>query len=221
MKHRILASILAGGILMGGMAFPAQADAGTSTKTINATGGLDQQVPNCDGSQVEAYFVINQLDSSADAPASITVSFSNGGTATEPLLVINGPVAKYQGPVPAGATVTGASATIYGAWEGQFNLSHYFCGESIPTTTTTVPETTTTTIPKQTTTTVPSTTTTVPVIQKQQAPLVPQAETSPSTATQSMSSLPLTGSDSVPLSLGGLGLITLGLGIVKLSRRKG
>lgn len=112
------------------------AHAGTATKVItDDKQGLDQRPSACSGDLLPmAYFVINQVDTPSDAPASITVNFADGSSTVYPLLVVDGKAAKYQGPVPVGSYATSATAVIYDAWSGEFVLSHYLCGTTPPTT---------------------------------------------------------------------------------------
>jgi hypothetical protein len=145
----------------------ARAQASTPTKVITLThgGGLDNNPPpSCDGGQLQALFIINQIsDAAANAPASITAFFSNGSSGVYPLFQVEKSNAHYLGDVPAGAEVVGAQALIYDSWSGSFVLSHYTCGTSTTTTTeatTTTTQATTTTTQATTTTTEGTTTTT-------------------------------------------------------------
>ena len=99
----------------------------------------------------EWHFVINQVDSEANAPASITVTFSGGDVLEVPLDKFTGGVAHYATTQNLDEAVTSASTTIYDGWSGQFNLSHGPCNQV--TTTTEPEETTTTTEAEETTTT--------------------------------------------------------------------
>jgi hypothetical protein len=132
--------------------------------TLTHGGGLDNNPPpTCSGGQLQALFIINQIDdAAANAPASITVFFSNGASAVYPLTQVEKSNAHYLGDVPAGAEVVGAQAVIYDSWSGSFVLSHYACGTSTTTTTEATTTTTqaTTTTTKATTTTTQATTTT-------------------------------------------------------------
>jgi hypothetical protein len=80
----------------------------------------------CDST--EWHFVINQIDSEANAPASITVTWANGQTATIPREKFTGGVAHYSTTLYLDSTVTSATTTIYDGWSGEFNLSHGPCG---------------------------------------------------------------------------------------------
>ena len=157
-----------GGMVTSASASPTTTSAPGGSKTINAHGSFNVPVPdqNCgDGFVTGAYFVINQINLPGVAPVSITVSFSNGSTLDYPFMATPSiHAAKYEGAIPAGAEITGATASIYSGWSGQFVLSHYTCVPAPPvptTTTTTVAPTTTTTVAPTTTTTVAPTTTTV------------------------------------------------------------
>jgi hypothetical protein len=175
---KLLAGLLLPGAAALIMFLPSSASA-TTLMTINATGGLDQQVPNCDDGQIVfAHFIINQIDTSADAPPSITVD--PGGDVFPLAKFTPGGVAMYDGPAPTG--VTGASTMIYTGWGGQFNLSNYFCGqgETTTTTTTTTQPTTTTTVPPTTTTTTVGATTTTTMLPP---PPPPTTTTTQSTTT--------------------------------------
>ena len=183
-------------------------------------GGLDQPVPNCGAAPVLAYFVINQLASPTLAPSSIQVFFSDGSSATYPLLTVDGPVAKYQGLVPAGSRVTDATAVIYSSWSGRFNLSHYFCGTSEVTTTTEA--TTTTSIAETTTTGVTATT-----VAGTTSTLVPLVSSSPALRISRLGhpsqvrprALAATGRDLEPVALTG-GAAVLGGSVIALSARR-
>ena len=122
-------------------------------KQISAKALCDHEIDNS-----EWHFVITQVDAEGNAPASIFVEWSNGNSANVPLDKFTGKVAHYATTANLVANVTSATATIYGGWGGQFNLSH---GPACVTPTTTTTSTTTTTQPT-TTTTEPTTTTTEP-----------------------------------------------------------
>jgi hypothetical protein len=76
----------------------------------------------------EWHFVITQVDTEADAPASITVHWADGGSAVVPLWKYTGKTAHYLTTAHLDSTVTSATAVIYAGWSGQFNLSHGPCG---------------------------------------------------------------------------------------------
>ncbi|KKN68939.1 hypothetical protein LCGC14_0445960 [marine sediment metagenome] len=75
----------------------------------------------------EWHFVINQISSQTLAPTSIVVTFTNGGVQGVPLNKFTGKVGHYVTTANLGSTVVLATATIYGDWGGQFNLSHGPC----------------------------------------------------------------------------------------------
>ncbi|MBC7764438.1 hypothetical protein H7Y29_01860 [Microbacteriaceae bacterium] len=75
----------------------------------------------------EWHFVITQVDTAANAPATISVTFGNGSTATVQLNEVTGGTAHYLTTQNLNSTVNSATATIYAGWTGQFNLSHGPC----------------------------------------------------------------------------------------------
>ncbi|HEX5370527.1 MAG TPA: hypothetical protein VFY10_14025 [Dehalococcoidia bacterium] len=78
--------------------------------------------------------MINQIDSEADAPATITVHWSNGETEQVDLTKFTGKVAHYDVSGTSTHTlITSATADIYDGWPGQFNLSDVTCGPGGPT----------------------------------------------------------------------------------------
>ena len=121
------------GLLTANLALFAEPSAATvSTKTIE----VKQQNVSADqcpeGEPVEWHFVINQINGESNAPPSIEAQFQNAGTVTINLEKFTGGVAHYgvahythytNGP----DTLITAEATIYSAWDGQFNLSHIGC----------------------------------------------------------------------------------------------
>lgn len=75
----------------------------------------------------EWLWVINQLQNSSSAPASIQVLLSGGGSITVPLSQLQNKNAHYRldpSDIPAGETPVGATAVIYDGWSGNFVLSH-------------------------------------------------------------------------------------------------
>ena len=80
----------------------------------------------CDSS--EWHFVINQIDTEANAPDSILVTWTNGKSESVPLDKFTGGVAHYTTTSNLDSTVKSATASIYDGWSGQFNLSHGPCG---------------------------------------------------------------------------------------------
>jgi hypothetical protein len=83
--------------------------------------------PACEGTSEEWHFVITQIDKASNAPASISVKWDNGATAVVPLQKFTGGTAHYSTTLNLDANVTNATASIYDAWKGQFNLSHGPC----------------------------------------------------------------------------------------------
>ena len=93
--------------------------------TITAKALADHE---CDST--EWHFVINQINSAANAPQSITVNWANGDSEVVPLSKFTGGVAHYVTTSNLDSTVVSATAEIYSGWSGQFNLSHGPCGEA-------------------------------------------------------------------------------------------
>jgi hypothetical protein len=111
----------------------------------------------CDST--EWHFVINQIDSAAKAPQSITVKWANGDKKVVPLSKFKGGVAHFVTTSNLNRTVVSARAEIYSGWSGQFNLSHGPCGGPKPTTKPTETHTTKPTVtPTETHTTKPTVT---------------------------------------------------------------
>jgi len=75
----------------------------------------------------EWHFVITQIDTEANAPASIHVTWSNGASADVPLDKFTGGTAHYATTANLDSPVTNATATIYDGWDGKFNVSHGPC----------------------------------------------------------------------------------------------
>lgn len=98
------------------------------TQSITAKALTDHEC-----SDSEWHFVINQVDTEADAPASISVAWANKATAVVKLWKFTGGVAHYVTTANLDSTVTSATAVIYAGWSGQFNLSHGPCGTPPPT----------------------------------------------------------------------------------------
>jgi hypothetical protein len=132
----------------------------------------------------EWHFIINQLDSAGQAPASIRVTWDNGVTLTVVLESVSGNgTAHYYDYRYLNQRVTQATATLPNGWAGRFVLSHGPCGPSATATTpptatrthTPVPSVTRT--PTRTPTGVPSTATRPPVTAT--TPPAPTATTPP------------------------------------------
>jgi hypothetical protein len=94
------------------------------TKPITAKALTDHE---CDST--EWHFVITQINSTANAPTSISVTWA-GGTEVVQLSKFTGGVAHYVTTSNLDSTVVSATAVIYAGWSGQFNLSHGPCGPS-------------------------------------------------------------------------------------------
>jgi hypothetical protein len=142
-----------------------------TTKTISVNQG---SLTNHECNATEWHFVITQIDTEADAPLFIHVTWANGASEDVPLDNFTGGVAHYVTTANLDSTVTSATAVIYDGWSGTFNLSHGPC----PTPTTTPPTTPTTTPPTTPTTTPPTTPSTTPPTTPSTTP-----PTTPSTAT--------------------------------------
>jgi hypothetical protein len=83
----------------------------------------------------EYLFIINQLDKSSDAPASIQVQLSCGGEITVALSALHNKNAHYSlspSNLPGGCTPVGATAVIYDSYHGNFVISHVPCGSPSP-----------------------------------------------------------------------------------------
>jgi hypothetical protein len=89
----------------------------------------------------EWHFVITQTDT-ANAPASIHVTWANGQSADVPIddPNFNGGTASYTTTLNLDSVVTDATAEINDGWDGNFNLSHGPCGP-VPPPSTAPPET--------------------------------------------------------------------------------
>lgn len=153
------------------------------TKTVPAK-ALDDH--DCDNT--EWHFLINQLDSPADAPATIHVTWANGDSADVPLDFVKGVtggVAHYRTTANLDSTVTSATAVIYDSWPGQFNLSHGPCGPTTPPTSPT-PSPSTSSHPSTSTPPTTPSTSTAPPTQSTTSP--PSASTTARTTTPASSS---------------------------------
>lgn len=112
-------SLLTIGILFGFTVF--------ANQNITAKALLDHEC-NSD----EWHFVINQVDTEADAPATISVQFTNNSLQVG-LDKFTGGVAHYTTTQYLDESVVSATASIYDNWSGQFNLSHGPCNSITPT----------------------------------------------------------------------------------------
>jgi len=82
----------------------------------------------------EWHFVINQLDDGfTQAPAFITVFWSDGTSSQVGQTNVGQHEAGYTDFGHTGLTVVGAEAVLYEGWSGQFVLSHIPCNEVTPT----------------------------------------------------------------------------------------
>jgi hypothetical protein len=157
------------------------------TKEISAKALNDHE---CD--DTEWHFVINQLDSDVDAPATIHVTWANGNSADVPLDKVTGGVAHYRTTANLDSTVTSATAVIYDGWSGQFNLSHGPCGPTTPPSSPTPPPSTSTapstpaSTPPSSASSTPSTSTAPPTHSTSTPP--PSASTTARTTTPASSS---------------------------------
>ena len=184
------------------------------------------------------HFIINGVDTEAHAPASISVTWDDDSQQTVELdRFTPGGVAMYTTTEHLDATVTAATATIYGTWSGQFNLSDGPCAapgtegsngsddHTTPGDEDNGTGTTTTDVLGESTSApeLPGPDSTVGATS---APAAPVQETAvlDSTVTRTpagVSALPRTGPDSVGALLpAGIGLILLGLAFEFGSRRR-
>src|SRR6266540_3351109 len=95
----------------------------------------------------EWHFIINQIDTEADAPATIHVTWTNGAVEDVPLDNFTGGAAHYTTTSNLDSTIATATAVIYAEWSGQFVVSHGPCNtpsSSPPSSPSTVPSTPTT-----------------------------------------------------------------------------
>ena len=104
------------------VALTAGAVLANGTKIIHAKALTDHE---CDST--EWHFVINQISEGTLAPSSIHVAWANGASENVSMWKFTGGVAHYVTTANLGSTVTEASAEIYEAWSGQFNLSSGPC----------------------------------------------------------------------------------------------
>ncbi len=104
--------------------------------TVSAKQATLEQQTSCtdSGGTITAWhFVINQIDSQADAPSYITVNWSNGDSEQVDMAKFTGKVAHYDVSGTSDHTlITSATADIYDGWSGQFNLSDVTCGPGTP-----------------------------------------------------------------------------------------
>ena len=133
-SRRTIALLVAAMIGLGAVFFLMSSGSGgslahaTQSKTIYA-----QALTDHDCNSDEWHFLINQINSQANAPASITVTWANGDIEVVPLSKFTGGVAHYTTTSNLDSTVVSATAVIYSGWPGQFNLSHGPCASPSPT----------------------------------------------------------------------------------------
>jgi hypothetical protein len=123
---RVLGIILAL-MLVIGMILPAGVMATPDLKTIEVKDSTLDQQDSCTNGVVLWQFAINQINNLSNAPATIHVIWDDLSVENVPLDKFVGKVAHYTTILHAGAKVTDATAAIYNAWNGNFNLSHVVC----------------------------------------------------------------------------------------------
>jgi len=134
----LMAVALVAGVVLTMSVLPAaardQQSCDNTPKTIHVKPAtLDEVQGSCQSGYIISWqFVINQIDNAGDVPASIYVTWDNGHSANVTLWKYTGKTAHYQTTDNQGAMVTDATATIYGCWDGQFNLSDVTCGKPTP-----------------------------------------------------------------------------------------
>lgn len=115
------------------VAFGATTVSAQSISAKQAT--LDEHQDACTdagGTLTSWHFIINQVRVGSP-PANISVTWSNGDVQVVPLSQTSGPVGHYNVAGTAAHTlITSATATIYDAWSGQFNLSSVECEAGDP-----------------------------------------------------------------------------------------
>jgi hypothetical protein len=129
--RRSRAAIAAGLLAVGGLSVAVASSAAALTTANLKVASLNDHAGDCVNGATSGLIVLNQI-SAADAPATITVTFSDGSSAVVPLSGVNGGAAKYNVAVPSGALITGATADVPDSWSGQFVLSHYTCATTPP-----------------------------------------------------------------------------------------
>jgi len=102
-------------------------------KQITAKALVDHE---CNSS--EWHFVITQIGSHGQAPATIKVKWANGAQEVISKGKYTGKTAHYTTYSNLNSSVTEAYTHIYKGWSGQFNLSHGPCGKAQPTASPTV-----------------------------------------------------------------------------------
>jgi hypothetical protein len=121
--------LIVGVVAVGAMALHAQR-AGAS-KTI----ALRNSIAGTGCEDDEYLFILNQLANSSDAPSSISVLLSGGGSITVGLSALHNKNAHYSlpaGDVPAGQVPVNAFAVVPDNYSGNFVISHVPCGSPSP-----------------------------------------------------------------------------------------
>jgi hypothetical protein len=124
------------------LAFVGVGSAGTAFATGSSTTsiGVNQgSLSDHECNSSEWHFVITQIASDEQAPASISVTFDNGKTISVSLDKVTGGTAHYATTQYLDSKVVSATADIYEGWSGKFNLSHGPCGSTSPPTPTEIP----------------------------------------------------------------------------------
>lgn len=122
---------------------PFAASAGSTTTTLTKVVSIkqaslaDHRADCADGTAASAHIVITQLQTSAAAPAAIQVQLTDGDTISVSQSKYVGKVAHYDAALSAGSLVIDATASVPANWTGQFNLSHYDCGGTTTSSSTT------------------------------------------------------------------------------------
>ena len=127
--HASLAFLLTIGLGLSMLSLAVSSQSPTNTDQTITAKALTSHSCNA----TEWHFVITQVDTPADAPASIHVTWDTGAQEDVPLLRVTGGTAHYLTTDNLNANVTSATASIYSSWHGQFNLSHGPCGNPIST----------------------------------------------------------------------------------------
>ena len=120
-------------VVLGSIFFAATAAFAATVPVKQSTLGQQAACTDSGGTVTGWHFVINQIDSQADAPAFITVTWSNGDTQQVDLAKFTGKVGHYDVTSTSTHTlITNATADIYDGWSGQFNLSDVTCAPAVP-----------------------------------------------------------------------------------------
>lgn len=105
----------------------------TVNKTINVKQTSLAQQDACSWGVSYWHFVITQVSPASAAPASIHVIWDKPApnSADVNLDSVTGKTAHYYAYKNGGYKVTDATAEIYSSWDGEFNLSHVVCQDSV------------------------------------------------------------------------------------------